>query len=464
MFIVFTITIYLIILISTILRIMYKFSKPSRAVSWILVVTLIPLLGFLVYFIFGHNIKKEKFFQQKKPFYNTSQKNIIPNYIPDEKLKLASLLNKNPSTTISFGNKIKLLRNGKETFDEILNALRMAKHSIHLEFYIVEEGRTLSNIIDILCQKSNQGVSVRLIYDGFGSIDLGSQVLSKLRENGVEYKEFMPFHFIKYLKLINYRNHRKLIIIDHEVAFTGGLNITDKYFVEDGARGIWRDTFVKIEGPAIHDFEHIFSNDWFYAGGSGYTIEKYNKDQPTDGIAIQLITSGPDSSEKGILLEYFSIIGSATEYVYLVSPYFIPNEAIMMALKTAAMSGTDVRIMLPYNSDSDWLRWCMFTYFEELLAANVKIYLYHKGFLHGKVIICDDMISSIGSANIDERSFESNFELNTILYDRDTAKQLKESFFEDILESEELNLEYFHLRKDRNKFLESIARLSSPIL
>jgi cardiolipin synthase len=241
------------------------------------------------------------------------------------------------------------------------------------------------------------------------------------------------------------------------------MNISDKHVDGDPVLGLWRDTYVRVEGSGANDFEKVFYSDWYHAGGLKYELPELGN-RGNEGIPVQVVASGPDSDHRGIMQEYFSLIVDTVDYIYISTPYFIPGEAILTALKTTALSGVDVRLMMPYNSDSKWMRWCMFTYLEELLASNVKVYFYHGGFLHNKTVISDDIVASIGTANVDVRSFETNFEINAIVYDRKITLDLKEHFYEDMRDCEEIFLKDFIHRPDRNKFMESLARLTSPML
>jgi len=377
---------------------------------------------------------------------------------------LAKLLYKNQSAGLSAGNKVTVLHNEQKAIEDIFTSMRHATKSIYLDFYIIESGRMLDEMISVFEERIQSGVNVKLIYDGFGSMELSSSYLNKMRSIDVDIKEFMPFHLIKWLRKLNYRNHRKIIIIDHYIAYTGGMNISDNYLKSESGKQPWKDTIIKIKGPAAQDFEKIFYSDWLNAKGKEF-IHKFPKPQKyEDGCTVQVITSGPDSSHKSIMQQYFTIITDAMKYVYITTPYFVPGEAIVIALKTAALSGIDVRIMLPFQSDSQWMKWCMYTYVHELLSSGVRIYLFDNGFQHGKVILSDDIISSIGTANVDERSFETNFEVNAIVYDKATTLELKKHFYEDLDYSEELSLEGFPNHIDRNRMMEPIARLFSPIL
>lgn len=456
--------IYGLILLYFLRKVLFQVKSPPKTLSWILVLILLPMIGILLYMIIGRSPKKDKLFEINKPFHNKANEIYREELIPKRKVRLAKLLHQNNSAALSYNNEVRVLNDGKETFADLLNTIKHAKHSIHLDYYIIEGGKLLDQLIDILEERIKQGVVVRLIYDGFGSFDLDSSYLIKLEDIGVQLANFMSFNIIEALSYINYRNHRKIAIIDNHIAYTGGLNISDKYFGSDQNSGVWRDTYVRVEGEAAQDFERVFYSDWLHAGKQAYHLPENGASSSTLGSTVQIVSSGPDSEYKGILHEYFTIITDAEDYVYIVTPYFIPGNAILTALKTSALSDIDVRLMLPLKSDSRWLKWCMFTYLEELLAAGVRIYLYQERFLHSKIIISDDIVSSIGTANVDERSFDTNFEINAIIYDENACKELKDIFFDDINACEELSLSTFNNRADRNKLMESIARLTSPIL
>jgi cardiolipin synthase len=457
------ILIYGIFLFITIRRILLDIKTPSKSLSWILVSIFIPVIGISIYQLIGTSIKKDSFFTNRKPV-SSAKEVIFPHEFRSDKKRLVELLYKNKSAALSFGNSVEVLRNGEETFNRILEEMKKAKSNIHLDFYIIESGKMLSEYLEVIKQKTKEGVKIRMVYDGFRSNNLNEAHRTILDSAGVEYKVFMPFNYFKSIRYINYRNHRKIITIDNQVAFTGGMNISDNYLNDNNSLGYWKDTFIMISGEAAKDLEYVFNCDWHYAGGDNYVIQDVNQESSEKGLPVQVISSGPDAEHKGILQQYFTMITDAEDYVYISTPYFIPGESILTALKTSALSGIDVRLMLPYQSDSRWLKWCMMTYLEELLDAGVVIYFFKSGFLHSKVMISDDIVSSVGSANVDERSFDTNFEVNAIVYDRATTLQLKEYFIEDISKCEILTKESFASREDRNKIMESIARLASPML
>ncbi|MEL6925556.1 MAG: cardiolipin synthase, partial [Bacteroidota bacterium] len=307
------------------------------------------------------------------------------------------------------------------------------------------------------------GVKVRIIYDGVGSWSLRRSFIKNIRAAGIEIFPFMPVSLGPLANKINYRNHRKIVVVDGLVGFTGGINISDKYLSGDPVLGSWRDTHLRLEGAAVSSLNQIFINDWNFV--SHQNIELPTIPSFTSGHTfVQIVASGPDQQFSSILQEYFSLITAADEYIYISTPYFIPCEAILLAMKTAALSGVEVILLLPRQSDSAVLKYGIQSYLEELLEAGVRIFLYQEGFLHSKVIVSDDAVASVGTANVDERSFENNFEVNALLYDQQVAHQLKHNFFEDLCQSKEVYLDEFRKRSKRTRVLESIARLLSPLL
>ena len=459
----FALVLYVLFVFMTLRHIFFNVTDSGKTFSWMLVVFFIPLIGVLLYRLIGISVKRDRFFKRAKIFDSNNNKPIDIAKIPKTKVPLATLLNRNHSSAISYSNSVDVFKNGKVSFDNVYKDIEQATTSIHLDYYIIETGNLLDKSLEILEKKCKEGVKVRLVYDAFGTVEEYKDSFKKLSQIGVEVRVFMPFNWLKYYMYLNYRNHRKIIIIDNKIAYTGGMNISDKNVDGDPDLGIWRDTYIRVEGEAAVDFERVFYNDWRLSGGDKYTLTK-PLNSHSGNIPVQVIASGPDSDHCGIMQEYFTLITGAIDYVYISSPYFIPGEAIMTALKTTALSGVDVRLIVPLHSDSKWMRWCMFTYLDELLSSNVKVFLYQGGFLHNKTIISDDIVASNGTANVDVRSFETNFEINAIVYDKRTTIDLKQHFYEDMEESEELTLESFRNRNDRNKFMESLARLTSPML
>lgn len=275
----------------------------------------------------------------------------------------------------------------------------------------------------------------------------------------------MPVRFPRLANRINYRNHRKIAVIDGTIGYVGGLNVADRYLTGHPDLGAWRDTHLRIEGDAVKGLQLVFLTDWYFVSGQDIARQElFPSVEIDEQLPIQIVASGPDSDYAGILQGYFASIHLARKYLYISNAYLIPNESILTALKTAALSGVDIRILIPEQSDSKLAQWSTQSYLEELLQAGVRMYLYQAGFLHTKVLIADDVLSSVGTANWDHRSFEQNFEVNAFLYDRPTAETLKTQFLEDLQRARELSLEQFRQRPPWKKGISSLARLLSPLL
>jgi len=358
------------------------------------------------------------------------------------------------------------LKDGKITFESIFEAIEGAKEHIHLQYYIFEDGELADKLLDIFERKVANNVTIRLLYDGIGSYSLSKKYLKKLKDIGVETAQFLPFKFGRFLASLNYRNHRKIIVIDNKIGFTGGINISDKYLRGDQALGKWHDTHLKIEGEAVDFLNRLFVTDWFLASGkkvdaSNFKIHAIHKRK----TSLQIVPSGPDDDFDVMEQVYFSIINSSQKYLYIVNPYIIPNHAILQALMTAALSGVDVRILMSTTTDIKLVDWCVRAYFESYLKAGIKIYLYADGFLHSKVMLCDDEIASIGTANLDNRSLQQNYEAQVFVYDSDLCKRMKSDFLKDCEKS--LILNDYNKYKERpwiQKLIQGFAKLLSPLL
>ena len=319
---------------------------------------------------------------------------------------------------------------------------------------------------EILLQKAAEGVEVRVIYDDVGSWSLSKSYLRELREAGIQIFPFLPVRFHHFANKANYRNHRKIAVIDGEVGFVGGLNIADRYMDGVAEIGVWRDTHLRVVGEVVTSLQVIFLIDWYFVRRE-LLLDKdeYLPYVRTEGnVVVQAVTSGPDSDWASIQQAYFTLINMAKKYVFISTPYFMPGETTLNCLKTAAMSGVDVRILLPHKSDSWLTHWCTRSFAEELLEAGVRIYWYQKGINHSKVIVVDGIVASVGTANMDLRSFEQNFEVSLIIYDREVVKRLAADFIEDLKVSSEGTIQRWKFRPKRNKVRESIARLFAPVL
>jgi cardiolipin synthase len=457
--------------------IMRQNGNPTKTLTWILLVIFVPLIGALLYFTFGINYRRIKLYKRKRTkdieryhqivedeYYNFEQSSWIEKEEVKAKAGLAKLLLKGSKSLFTDNNRVEVLQDGPVTYKRILEELKTAQHFIHIQFYIFEEGEMADELLEVFTQKRQEGVEIRLIYDAVGSWSLSKNYKDKLDEIGVEHHEFLPVKFVQLANKINYRNHRKIVVIDSKKGFTGGINISDKYLHGDEL-GSWRDTFLFLEGNAVNGLQYLFLSDWNFATHEDRLKPEYFKrSERLEGSAVQIVGSGPDSDYAGIMQEYDTMIHSANEYIYIANPYLIPGEVIQSALISAAMRGVDVRIMIPGVSDFKIVKWSSHSYLSPLLRAGVKIYRYQGGFLHSKVIVSDDMISSVGTGNMDIRSFEYNFEVNAVIYDNELAKELRNTFLSDIKNCHEVIYEVWKKRPLYERILESISRLVSPLL
>jgi cardiolipin synthase len=472
-------TIYVITIIFIILLIILENRSPLKSVSWIIVVTLIPVFGIVFYFFFGQRYRKERKYTRKEARYRkhiknesiTQLKNISAKNFPENdpvlspKKNIMTLLLRNNNSLITRNKTVKILTNGEETFPDLLSELKKAEKHIHLEFFIFKFDNIGNKILDILKQKAREGIEVRVLYDSVGSYYMPHHKKREAKKAGIQLKSFQKVIFPFLSSKVNYRNHRKLVIIDGKIGYTGGLNVSDKYLENIPHKKYWRDTFVKIEGEAAASLQAIFINDWYYVTKNSIYNEKYfPKFTVEKGVLAQIISSGPDNKLNTISQFYFSAITSAQKYIYITTPYFMPTDEISYALKAAAMKGVDLRIIIPKKSDTPFSQWAGISYVEEMLKAGVKIYQYTKGFCHNKIIVTDDMLSSVGSANLDYRSLETHFEVNAVFYDKVVAQKLSMQFLEDLKTSDEIKLDAWKNRPWYIKAVSSFARLFVPVM
>jgi len=469
---------YFITVIFIAILIILENRNPVKTISWILVLVLLPFIGIVIYLFFGQEYRKTKMYSRKglknleklRKLTLVQLDNLPKNQfqINDRlysKKRLINLLLSNSNAILTNDNEVKVLRNGEETFPEIFRAIEQARYHIHLEFYIVEDDIIGNQLREILIKKAREGVEVRFIYDDVGSWELRRKFIRSMSEAGIKVDRFMRVRFPNLTSKVNYRNHRKILVVDGITAFVGGLNFADRY--QRGVPGIgpWRDTHLKVVGGAATVLQIIFMADWYFVSKEILRGEKYFKPIVAgSGKLVQVTASGPDSDWESIGQAYFSAIATANEYVYLSTPYLMPTADIMTALKTSALGGVDVRIIVPGLSDAITAKWGTNSYIEELLEAGVKIYFYQTGFIHSKVIVVDGVFSSVGTANLDFRSLETNFEVNAMIYDEEIAETLTRQFLEDQDQSKEVILKEWVKRPRINKIKESFARILSPLL
>lgn len=474
-----TITVlYFITVVFIAILIVLENRSPIRTISWVLVLVTLPVAGIIIYLFFGQEYRKKKMFSKKGLYYleklrkqTQDQLRRLPQneHLFDEKIlskkHLMNLMLSNSNALLTDNNEVTILKNGNETFPAIFKAIEKARHHIHLEYYIIDSDELGNQLKDLLIRKARQGIEVRVIYDDVGSWLLPRKYIRELKQVGVKIDCFMRVRFPMLTSRANYRNHRKIIVVDGEVGFTGGLNFADRYMHGTKKLGYWRDTHVMVKGSAAISLQIVFMADWYFVSKEILKGKTYFRDLPQgNGKLMQIVSSGPDSDWESIGQAYFSAIASAKERVFIATPYLIPTSDIMFAMKTAALGGVDIRVLLPGKSDAFFPKWGTDSYIEELLAAGVKIYHYKPGFTHSKLMVVDGVFSSVGSANLDFRSLETNFEVNAMIYDQEIAYQLELQFYDDLASSERLILSEWQQRNKWHKAMESFARILSPML
>ncbi len=452
--------------------------NASSTWAWLMVLFFIPVLGFILYLIFGRRLSKDKIFT-----WDTKVKLGVKREVKSqiEAIKSGRLSFKQPElfqyvdlyylhlvnddAIYTQENKVDVFTDGHDKFTALMKDLKSAKDHIHLLYYIMRDDHLGKAIADVLIEKAKQGVEVRVLYDDMGSRKLRRRSIRRLKNAGVKVESFFPPKILKVNLKINFRNHRKLAIIDGKIGYIGGFNIGDEYLGKDNKFGYWRDTHLRIYGDAVRHMQTRFILDWNQASRHHilYDDRLYVGAKGGD-VGVQIVSSGPDSNWEQIKYGYIKMIMSAKEYVYIQTPYFIPDESLMDALRIAALSGVKVKMMIPNKPDHPFVYWATLSYIGDLLAAGAEAYVYENGFLHAKTIVVDGNISSVGTANIDVRSFRLNFEVNAFLYDKEIAQTLVEAFRNDMKYSTQLTKEMYDRRSLWIRFKESISRLLSPIL
>lgn len=473
---------YSFIIILTCLRIIYDTRSTIKTLAYLMLTVFLPVIGIVIYFSIGTNYRKRKLYSKKitkderiqrmigQRLYLESKK--VWETLPQEMSKfqkLARLLLKDGMSLLSGHNKVEVLLNGEQKFPAILQAMKDAKHHIHIEYYIFEDDEIGNAIKEVLIERAKAGVQVRFIYDDFGSRSIRKKLVPELRAAGVEAYPFYKILFIALANRLNYRNHRKIIIIDGCIAFTGGINVSDRYQNLSGDSNdlYWRDTHVKITGPGTYYLQYLFICDWnFCAEQELEPQQEFFCDWETayGEAVVQIAASGPDSDNPTILYSQIQAIGMAEQEILITTPYFIPGESLLDALIVASLSGVKVRILVPGKSDSIVVAAAARSYYGELLEAGVEIYQYRKGFIHAKTMVIDQQLSVIGTANMDNRSYELNFEVNTVIYDQQTAGQMTFIFDRDLKDAERIEASDWKKRPLYKQLPEKLCRLFSPLL
>lgn len=461
--------IYFGAIIGTIVIVILDNRNPVKTMAWILVLMFLPIVGLAFYFFFGRSQRRERIIGKKS--YGRLLRKPMAEYLaqnscesPKEYGRLIQLF-QNTNQAFPFeGNKVDVYTHGYSMLQALLRELQKAKQHIHLEFYIFEDDAIGRLVRDVLIEKARQGVEIRVIYDDVGCWHVPHRFFEVMRESGIEVRSFLKVRFPLFTSKVNYRNHRKIVVIDGCVGFVGGMNLAERY-IRGVLWGIWRDTHIKLEGKAVHGLQTAFLLDWYFVDRTLITASRYFPKVGNYGNSLaQIVTSEPIGPWKEIMQGLTMSISGAQRYFYMQTPYFLPTEQILAAMQTAALAGVDVRLMLPMHADNRVTHYGSCSYIADVLRAGVKVFFYKKGFLHSKLMVSDDMLSTVGSTNLDFRSFEHNFEVNAFMYDMETAMQMKEIFLQDQKECIQVFQKNWVKRPWRHKALESVVRLLAPLL
>ena len=445
--------------------------QPAKTMAWVLVIGFIPIVGVVFYLFFGINHRKERIISQGQmdELTKRSMLSFVGQHnfrVPERQKPLVDLF-VNQNLALPFkDNQIDIMTDGYAFFPELLKDIAAATHHIHINMYIIEDDALGRLVADSLMAKARQGVKVRLIYDDVGCWRVSNRFFEQMREAGVEVAPFLPVRFPSFTSKVNYRNHRKIIVIDGRIGYIGGMNIARRYVSTK-----WRDTMLRVQGGVVYALQRAFLVDWYFVDHSLITDREYyppvseELTSKSQLLISQVVTSGPIARYPEIMQGFVRIILAARRYIFIETPYFLPNEPILFALKTAALAGVDVRVMCPLYSDARFLDWASRSYLREISEAGAKVYLYEPGFLHSKLLISDDSLVSCGSTNVDFRSLENNFEANVFIYDEGTALRLKKVYLDDQSQSVLLSDVPNRLHpKFYARLCESFTRLVSPLL
>lgn len=458
---------YILSIITVVGVIIGENRNPLKSLAWVTVLLLLPAVGLVLYIFFGRNIKNRRMISRRNkrrlrrrepyvPHAKGSPESVAPQHQPMVKLA------RNLGGTYFPGNKLELFSDGRAKFDSLLRDLESATAYIHLQYYIFEDDEIGSRVARLLMDKARAGVKVRVIYDHVGSIHVSRRFFSRMREAGVDIRPFFKVTFPLLSSRLNWRNHRKIVVIDGRVGYIGGMNIADRYVTGAPKFRMWRDLHARVTGPAVGALQYSFAVDWNFMGMDLLEEEAESYHTGTDGV--QTVTSGPMDNWHNMGVVFHRAIADARKRIYLQTPYFLPTETLLKALQNAALTGVDVRIMLPRRSDSMLLVYASRSYIAECLQSGIKVYFFEPGMLHSKFMVVDDDFATLGSTNFDYRSFEHNFEANILVYSSETNASLRRIFTADQQQSTRLQPDQWRRRSLPTKAFESLARLLSPIL
>lgn len=468
------IVLYVAVIVGIMLTVLMDNRQPAKTIAWVLVLLFVPVVGIVLYIFFGQNTRKMKLISGRS--LDQLSKRSMLEFVEQRNLRMPEYFSSlvrlftNQSLSLPFkDNAVEFYTDGYQFFPALLQAINGATNHIHLDTYIIADDPLGRLVSDALIAKAREGVEVRLIYDDVGCWRVPERFFDRMRQAGVKVRSFMPVRFPAFTSKVNYRNHRKVCVIDGTQGFIGGMNIALRYVKGlHGGTLPWRDTHMRLRGSVVYALQRAFLVDWYFVDRTLINDHRYYPPMPwhisNDSLA-QVVTSSPIAQWPDIMQGYVRILLEAKRYVYMETPYFLPTEPVLFAMRTAALAGVDVRLLIPRRSDAWLIQLASMSYVTETLEAGVKVRLYEKGFNHSKLLVADDQISTCGSTNIDFRSFENNFEANVFFYDRQTALRIKDIYMRD----EDCSINFseareLHHRPYMHRFVESLLRLLSPLL
>ncbi len=459
---------YLITALGVIFVVISENRNPLKTISWILFLLLLPIGGVIIYYFFGQDNRKHRIISRKiykrikitpVKIFSFEEKNSVPEtYRP-----LVKLLNKNDDAALLAGN-VEIFTTGKEKFDRLIADLEDAKEHIHFQYYIFANDVIGNRIKDVLIKKAKEGVKIRILYDDVANWREKKSFYEEMKNNGIEVNDYLKVRFPLLTSRVNYRNHRKIVVIDGCIGYMGGMNVADRYLNGPSWSPVWRDTHIRVTGNAVYGMQSAFLIDWYAASQELVTDPVYFPKLEDGSSLMQIAVGGPIGEWRALLQATIRAIAGASKSIYIQTPYFLPSEGICQALQSAALGGLDVRLMIPEKCDTHFVNGASRSYLEEMMRSGVRVYFYTEGFLHAKLLLVDDYLTVIGSANMDFRSFEHNFECNAYIYDKEVARQAKKIFFQDQQSSRRISLKIWQQRSKLEKFKESVLRLFSPLL
>lgn len=464
------ITLYVVVIISCIVVVLSENRNPIRSLAWFIALLALPIVGVVFYFFFGRSMKGHHLISRR------SKRKILHNFdrhsadftnlpLSDSERQLVRLVYSLNHSPLTLNNELEIFTTGHAKFERLCEDLKSARKSIYLQYYIFSDDELGHLIADILMQKASEGVDVKVIYDHVGSFGAKSSFFRNMREAGVDTHPFFRVTFPQLANRINWRNHRKLTIIDNSIGYIGGMNIADRYVkgMRDGSE--WRDTHFRVKGDIVQSLIFCFAVDWFFLKTPDRGLNLHaEKVEISNNCGMQLLTDGPTNQWNNLALSFLKAISSARRSIFIQTPYFLPTDSLLNALEAASLANVDVRIMIPAKGDSRLLQLATYSYVTRCLKAGIKVYRYLPGMLHAKSMTIDDGFATAGSTNFDFRSFENNFEANLMIYDRDINARFRDIFFSDLKKCEKLKYSEWKSRPLPQRALESLVRLFAPIL